>query len=82
MVRERRHVPGYGPWTVKDGLLHVAPPFEILAGMVTLRVHLDPVPVTNAPLLIAPGFAPSGARSGTGTLLWRFSGVGPILPRG
>jgi ectoine hydroxylase-related dioxygenase (phytanoyl-CoA dioxygenase family) len=23
--------------------------------MVTLRVHLDPVPATNAPLLIAPG---------------------------
>ena len=23
--------------------------------MVTVRVHLDPVPLTNAPLLIAPG---------------------------
>ena len=46
---------GFGPWTVKSGLLHVAPPFDLLAGMVTLRVHLDPVPETNAPLLIAPG---------------------------
>ena len=34
--------------------LHVAPPFEVLAAMATLRVHLDPVPATNAPLLIAP----------------------------
>jgi Phytanoyl-CoA dioxygenase (PhyH) len=54
-VSERVDVVGFGPWTVKSGLLHVAPPFELLAGMVTLRVHLDPVPETNAPLLIAPG---------------------------
>lgn len=54
-VRERRDVGGFGPWTRKHGALHVAPPFEVLARMTTLRVHLDPVPETNAPLLIAPG---------------------------
>jgi hypothetical protein len=54
-VMRRVEVAGFGPWTVKSGLLHVAPPFDILAGMVTLRVHLDPVPETNAPLLIVPG---------------------------
>ncbi|PZU47774.1 MAG: phytanoyl-CoA dioxygenase [Sphingomonas sp.] len=54
-VRERRGVPGFGPWTIKSGLLHVAPPFDLLAGMLTLRVHLDDVPADNAPLLIAPG---------------------------
>jgi hypothetical protein len=55
VVRERREVPGFGPWTVKAGLLHVAPPFALLAGMVTIRVHLDPVGEDNAPLLVAPG---------------------------
>jgi|SRR6185295_778478 Phytanoyl-CoA dioxygenase (PhyH) len=54
-VAKRIDVDGFGPWTVKSGILHVAPPFDVLAGMVTLRVHLDPVPATNAPLLIAPG---------------------------
>lgn len=54
-VAARMDVEGFGPWTVKNGLVHVAPPFELLAGMVTLRVHLDPVPATNAPLLVAPG---------------------------
>jgi hypothetical protein len=54
-VAHRVEVDGFGPWTVKDGLLHVAPPFDILSRMVTLRVHLDPVPATNGPLLIAPG---------------------------
>jgi ectoine hydroxylase-related dioxygenase (phytanoyl-CoA dioxygenase family) len=54
-VAHRIEVGGFGPWTVKDGLLHVAPPFDVLRRMVTLRVHLDPVPPTNGPLLIAPG---------------------------
>lgn len=54
-VRERIEVDGFAPWTRKHGALHVAPPFEVLASMLTLRVHLDAVPPTNAPLLIAPG---------------------------
>lgn len=54
-IRERRDVAGFGPWTVKSGLLHVAPPFDLLERMVTIRVHLDDVPADNAPLLIAPG---------------------------
>jgi hypothetical protein len=53
-VRHRAEVSGYGPWTVKAGMQHVAPPFDLLTRMVTLRVHLDDVPLTNAPLLIAP----------------------------
>ena len=55
VVAERRDVDGYGPWTIKAGLLHVAPPIHLLARMVTLRVHLDAVAGDNAPLLIAPG---------------------------
>ena len=54
-VRDRVETPGFGPWSIKAGLHHVAPPFDLLARMVTLRVHLDDVPATNAPLLIAPG---------------------------
>ncbi len=46
---------GFGPWTIKRGMNHVAPPADLLAQMVTLRVHLDDVPETNAPLLIALG---------------------------
>lgn len=54
-VRKRCAVDGFGPWTLKAGLLHVAPPFELLERMITIRIHLDDVPVDNAPLLIAPG---------------------------
>ncbi|MBN8820233.1 MAG: phytanoyl-CoA dioxygenase family protein [Sphingomonas sp.] len=54
-VKMRMDVKGYGPWTIKAGIQHVAPPFALLARMLTLRVHLDDVPADNAPLLIAPG---------------------------
>lgn len=54
-VKDRRETPGFGPWTIKSGLIHVAPPFDVLTRMITLRAHLDDVPATNAPLLIAPG---------------------------
>lgn len=54
-VAERVDTHGFGPWTVKAGLTHVAPPFALLERMITLRVHLDPVGPDNAPLLIVPG---------------------------
>lgn len=55
VVRERVGADGFGPWTVKSGLIQVEPPFDILERMVTLRVHLDQVDANNAPLRIVPG---------------------------
>jgi hypothetical protein len=54
-VDERIGIDGLGPWTRKHGAPHAAPPFEFLARMFTMRLHLDDVPRSNAPLLIAPG---------------------------
>lgn len=54
-VVARRDVEEFGPWTVKAGLQHVAPPQDLLAKMITLRAHLDRVSACNAPLLVAPG---------------------------
>jgi hypothetical protein len=55
VVRRRVEVKGFGPWTRKSGMQHVEPPFEIIGGMVTIRIHLDAVDEGNAPLLVAPG---------------------------
>ncbi len=55
VVHARHDVPGYGPWSRKAGLQHVGPPFALIDAMLTMRIHLDDVPVSNAPLLIAPG---------------------------
>lgn len=54
-VRERLDIEGFGPWTIKQGMQHVSPPFDLLSRMATLRVHLDDVAATNAPLLVAVG---------------------------
>lgn len=55
VVKARHDTEGFGPWSTKAGLQHVAPPFEVLQAMVTMRIHLDPVDEDNAPLLILPG---------------------------
>ena len=54
-VQERIEVPGFGPWSMKSGQLHVEPPFGITVRMVTLRVHVDGVDEDNAPLRVLPG---------------------------
>jgi ectoine hydroxylase-related dioxygenase (phytanoyl-CoA dioxygenase family) len=55
VVRERLEMEGFGPWSRKDRLLHVAPPIEVLNGMATLRIHLDPCRADNSPLMVAVG---------------------------
>jgi hypothetical protein len=54
-VRERQEVDGFGPWSVKAGVVHVEPPFDIIENMITIRAHLDDCPDDNAPLLVVPG---------------------------
>ncbi|MEM6266953.1 MAG: phytanoyl-CoA dioxygenase family protein [Pseudomonadota bacterium] len=52
-VKQRASLKGYDRWSVKDGIAHVEPPFELVERMVTLRVHLDRVDQHNGPLLVA-----------------------------
>lgn len=54
-VRERRDVPGFGPWSVKAGVPHVQPPAAVLEEMLTVRLHLDDCGEGNGPLLVVPG---------------------------
>ncbi|EDL47818.1 phytanoyl-CoA dioxygenase family protein [Erythrobacter sp. SD-21] len=52
-VKRPAQIDGFGPWTIKQGLHHVQPPFKVTESMVTVRVHLDAVTMENAPLKIA-----------------------------
>jgi hypothetical protein len=54
-VSERQELPGYGPWSVKEGVVHVQPPVSLLDCMVTLRLHLDDTPAANGALRVIPG---------------------------
>lgn len=54
-VKERVEIAGFEHWDCKAGAIHVEPPFGFIERMITFRIHIDPVPSGNAPLLIAPG---------------------------
>ncbi|WAC21828.1 phytanoyl-CoA dioxygenase family protein [Luteolibacter sp. SL250] len=54
-LRRQENVPGYGPWSVKDGAPHVQPPVALLRNMVTIRIHLDDTPADNGALAVVPG---------------------------
>lgn len=54
-VAERRAIEGWGPWSVKAGVVHVLPPASILEKLITVRLHLDPCDSTNGPLRVLPG---------------------------
>ena len=54
-VAERKTVPDYGPWSLKDEVPHVQPPLSLLECMITIRLHLDPTPATNGALKVLPG---------------------------
>jgi hypothetical protein len=54
-VNKRADVDGYGPWTVKNGVVHVEPPIAVLEKMLTLRLFVDDCGSDSGPLLIAVG---------------------------
>jgi ectoine hydroxylase-related dioxygenase (phytanoyl-CoA dioxygenase family) len=54
-LAEEHPAPGYGPWSRKDGVVHVQPPAFLLEHMVTIRLHLDDTPASNGALRVIPG---------------------------
>lgn len=54
-VAERIETPGFGPWSVKDGITHVEPPFTHMEKSRTLRLHLDDVSDENGALRVSLG---------------------------
>jgi ectoine hydroxylase-related dioxygenase (phytanoyl-CoA dioxygenase family) len=51
----RNDTPGWTNWTVKRGINHVQAPADVLARMVTMRLHLDDCGEDNGALRVAPG---------------------------
>jgi hypothetical protein len=54
-VRDRAEVPGFGPWSRKDGIPHVQPPVALLEQMLTVRLHLDDTDESSGALRVLPG---------------------------
>jgi len=54
-VKRRQDLIGFTAWSKKEGVPHVMPPAEVLAGMVTVRLNLDANHADNGPLRVLPG---------------------------
>jgi ectoine hydroxylase-related dioxygenase (phytanoyl-CoA dioxygenase family) len=54
-VRARVDVEGFGPWSVKAGVVHVQPPARVLEGVLAVRLHLDDCDESNGALRVLPG---------------------------
>jgi ectoine hydroxylase-related dioxygenase (phytanoyl-CoA dioxygenase family) len=59
-IRRKAELAGWTNWSTKRGVPHVQPPSEILARMVTLRLHLDDCPAENGALRVIPGSHKTG----------------------
>jgi ectoine hydroxylase-related dioxygenase (phytanoyl-CoA dioxygenase family) len=53
-LQEKAHTEGWGPWSVKDGVIYAHAPAEALARVIALRVHLDDSDSGNGPLRVLP----------------------------
>ena len=53
-VRAREDVEGFGPWSMKAGVLHVQPPTQVLERMISIRLHLDACDESNGALHVIP----------------------------
>lgn len=54
-LKEKHAVPGFAPWSEKQGIIHVEPPEEYLAQTLTLRVHLDAASTESGVLRVVAG---------------------------
>lgn len=54
-VKENKQVVGFGTWSTKAGVPHVEAPEQVLATLITARVHLDDAGSENGALRVLPG---------------------------
>jgi len=51
----RQETSGWGPWSVKEGVIYAHAPASALSQVLALRVHLDDSTSRNGPLRVLPG---------------------------
>lgn len=54
-VEEKAEVPGFGPWPIKAGVVHVQATEQVLSDVVLARIHLDDADESNGTLQVLPG---------------------------
>jgi len=54
-LQQRQEIPGWGPWSIKDGIPYAHAPASSLEQVLALRIHLDDSTRENGPLRVLPG---------------------------
>ena len=62
-LTEKRDVPGWGPWSVKDGITYAHAPAHALEQVLAIRIHLDDSNLDNGPLRVLAGTHSRGVLS-------------------
>lgn len=83
-LRERLEVPGWGPWSVKDGVNYAHAPAIALEKVLALRLHLDDSSADNGPLRVLPSTHTLGVLSDEQLhdLSMRIAAVDCLVPKG
>jgi hypothetical protein len=83
-LRERRDIPGWGPWSIKAGITYAHAPATALSRVVALRLHIDDSDADNGPLRVLPGTHRMGVLSDAeiGQLAREIPPVDCIVPAG
>ena len=53
-LKERREVPGWGPWSIKENIHYAHATTAALEKIIALRIHLDDSTERNGPLRVIP----------------------------
>ncbi len=59
-LSEKVETPGWGPWSLKEGVVYSYAPKEALEQVLALRIHLDDSRPDNGPLRVIPDSHRSG----------------------
>jgi ectoine hydroxylase-related dioxygenase (phytanoyl-CoA dioxygenase family) len=82
-VAKQIETPGFTAWSIKDEILHVYPPREILESMATARLHLDECDADNGALKVISGSHADGKLNATEIGEWtRKEAIACEIPKG
>ena len=82
-VQERIEAEGFGPWTIKCGVVNVQPREDVLRGILAIRIHLDANDHQNGPLRVSPGSHKHGRLTAEQLAKWdKSESAECLVPRG
>ena len=83
-LQARRETPGWGPWSVKDGVIYAHAPESALGRVLALRIHLDDSTAENGPLRVLPGTHTQGVLTDEALhdLSTQIAAVDCVVPQG